>query len=890
MADGSNSTRSDAIVIISSDEDEEEDVHELFREFVSRVERYVEQNNVVIFLKLKFAEARPEFVSSAKFKSALKWRSTQMNKSNGFIYTGDICKLLAGDSKKDDSKKEVDCGERVFVDHDPSPAGNSDDAIESSRSRAEGDVNKQIVHVTIDNCEEDGSTAVVEEIPAEIADPRPSTSTAQPSTSVKVEGKIKKKGKLHGAAASPSKPGPSKKPLTPRKRKRLVKNLNLKLKHVSDQIKILNQAELSLEEMDMSNSTYIQECRLKERFNRIWDKICKLNGRPPDTGRVIEKEIKCPTTGIPEIDRAVNKFLKEKKNRFPDKFDVNNVVLAANKKHALKLPAQTLNEISDEVFMCIGNKLQKRRKRDFEFNFGCSLTDDYHPSKDPAINDLALRKKLDENKKKSKRALDDVFNKFTHYGRMTNHDDRSSSSDSDSEESKSEHSKKATMKRKFSHISVAQASDSSDNECDNFGLEEEADDDNKPFKSEEVFGDRSAAQKHFEGKSKKNSSIVKLFSVNSESDSEDFVMKSPRQVIERKGHAENNNKHDAINGTALPSKETNQSTNFTVVELPNSILSEIECDDISVEHTPVVEIDCTPQRTEIETISEANSSKKDDVANVSEDHKIPSVQHVPPSDVASKPLQDSDAWTDSNVSTQSKDSLTTESADISVPPQQPQAVTGNDLISIDDCEDKLEDLSDKAAGSPSSNFVDSQVVVEKTPNENGRHQILPNSVSSMKGKAVDIKLSPSISIPLTPVSLKGQKSPFRLSTKKRKAENGLMEYESPLKVFRAATKEILERKQEASLNKTDSTEQKTSCNGNITTESESAELSAAVNNNTDSPPAHATTNGHSAVKKDVSRRLALSLNKGGRNSPSSKQKVVERTSDVIVLSDDDSDS
>lgn len=886
MADGSNSTRSEAIVIISSDEDEEEDVHELFREFVSQVERYVEQNNVVIFLKLKFAEARPEFVSSAKFKSELKWRSKQMNKSNGYIYTGDICKLLAGDSKKDDSKKEVDCGERVFVDHDPSSAGNRDDKIHSSRSRAEGDVNKTIVHVTIDNCEEDGSTAVVGEIPAEIADPQPSTSTAQPSTSVKVKGiKIEKKGKLHGAA-TPTKPSASKKPLTPRKRKRLVRNLNLKLKHVSDQIKILNQAELSLEEMDMSNSTYIQECRLKERFNRIWDKICKLNGRPPDTGRVTEKEIKC-TTGVPEIDRAVNKFLKEKKNRFPDKFDINNVITAANKKHGLKLPTQTLNEISEEVFMCIGTKLQKRRKRDFEYNFGCSLTDDYHPSKDPAIEDLALRKKLEENKRKSKRALDDVFNKFTHYGRMTNHDDRSSSSDSDAEESKSEHSGKATMKRTFSHISVTQSSDSSENERDDFGLEEEMDGGNEPIGSEDVFGDTSSAGKHFEETSKKKPSTV-IFSVTSENDLEDFVIKTPQQVIERKEHAEKNHKHDTKNGTVLPSKETSQSTNYTLVELPNSVLSEIECNDIfSVEHTPVVEIDCTPQRTEIETLTEANSSEKDDVASESEDHKVTSVQLVPPSGVASKSLQDSEAWTDSNGSTQSKDNLTTESSDISAPSQQSQSFPGNDLISIDDCENKPEDFNDKATGSHSSNFVDSQVVAEKTPNKNERHEILSNSVSSMKEKAVNIKSSPSISIPLTPVSLKGRKSQFLLSTKKRKAENGLMDYESPLKIFRAATKKILERKQEASLNNTDSTDQKISCHGNIISESESDELSAAV---TGSPPAQATTNGHSTVKKDVSRRLALSLNKGGRNSPSNKQKVVERTSDVIVLSDDDSDS
>lgn len=879
MAEGSNSTRSEAIVIVSSDDDEEEDAEELFREFVSQVERNVDQNNVVIFLKLKFAEARPEFVSSAKFKNALKRRTKQMNTSNGYIYTGDICKLLAGDSKKDDTKKEVDCGEKE-IDLDSSSSGNGH--VSNHTSRAESDVNKTIIRVTIDNCEEEGSTTAVKEIPAEIADPQPSTSTAQPSTVVKeeVKGKNKKKRKLD-ATATPPHPKPSKKPLTPRKRKRLVKKLELKLKDVSDRIKILNQAELSLEEMEMSDSTYIQESRLKERFNRIWDKICNLKGRPPDTGRVTEKEIKCPTTGVPEIDRAVGKFLKEKKNRFPDRFDISNVVIGANKKHSLKLTPQTLNEISDEVFMCVGNKLQKRRKRDFQFNFGCFLTDDYHPSKDPAIDDLTLRKKLEENKRKSKRALDDVFNKFTHYGRMTTQDGKRNSTDSDSGKSESENSGKAVMKRKFSHISVTQSSDSSDNECDDFGLEEEIDDGSDPIRSEEVFGDESTSGKDFEGKLQKKPSVVK-FSDTCENDLEDFVIKTPRQVIEKKGHVDKDKRDNTKTSTVLSTKETSLDTNCVVVELPNSSLS--ECDDISVERAAVVEIDCNVQHT----VREANSSEKDDIQSVSEDHEIAPVQNSVSRNVVSESLQDSETLTDSNISSQSADNFTAESSDISGPCQQSQTVPSQGLISIDDCEDKPKDLPEKDAPSHSSDSVDSKLIGDKPPKQNGKYDILPSSISYKKGKAVDIKLSPSISIPLKPLSLKDRKSPFRLSTKKRKAENGLPEYESPLKIFREATKEILRRKEEPSGNMSESTNQNSSCNGSIAlSESESNELCTVVR---DSSPVPGTTNGHSTVEKNVRRRLPLSLNKGGRNSPSNKQKVVERTSEVIVLSDDDSDS
>lgn len=861
--EGSNSARSEAIVIISSDEDEEENVQELFKEFVSKVERYVEQS-VVVFLKLKFAEARSEFVSSAKFKNALKWRTRQMEDSNGYIYTGDICKLLATDLKTDDCKKESDCGEEVVGD---AVARNDDVAIHSSR--VEADVNKGIIQVTIDNCEEDDSTTVSERISTEISSPRPSTSTAQPSTSVNGEGKIKRKRKPTET------PSPSKKNLTPQKRKKLVKRLKLKLKHVSDQIKILNQAELSLEEMEMCDSTYIQEGRLKERFNRIWDKICQLQGKPPDTGRVTENEVRCRTTRLPVIDRAINKFLKERKNRFPDIFDVSNVVMEANKKHGLKLSNHAINEMSDDVFMCIGNKLQKRRKRDLNLNFGCFLTDDYHPSKDPAINDLSLRKKLEENKRVSKRALDDVFNKFTHYGRMKTRENSGSSSSSDSEETNPENSEKVALKRKFSQISNTQSSDSSENECDDFGLEEEEDGSDDPDRSKEELEYGSTPEKSVEEKLKKRQSIRKV-SDTSENDLEDFIIKTPLQVSRNKEPTENDTASDP----------TNLSENCAVVELPVSVLP--EGDDISVERTAIVEIDCTLQHSEIEPTEQANVSEKDDNnACVSEDQEITAVQHIPRGDALSKSSQGSgsEKKSDSNVSSLRKEDLTTESSDISATSQQSQSqsVSSDVLISIDDSDDKPEVLSDTAAGSSqSSNFVDSgeEVIAARSPLVNGRHE-------SKKNKNFDVKTSPSVSIPLTPVSLKGRKPLFLLSTKKRKAENGSLEYESPLKIFRNATLEIVGKNEDASLNNTETVHQKSSCNGSVAlSENGSDELPAAAVTN--SPPAKATINGHSNLEKTVSRiKLALSLNKSGRNSP---KKVVERTSDVIVLSDDDSDS
>ena len=875
MADGSNCARSEPIVIISSDEDDEEDVQDLFKAFVSQVERYVEQNDVVLLLKLKFAEARPEFVSSAKFKSALKWRTTQMNKANGYIYTGDICKLLLRDSKTDDSKAKLEGVKEV--DRDDS-AGNENVVIPSSR--AEPDVNKTIIHVTIDNCKEDSSNTVIKGMPAEFANPQPSTSTARTSTSLEVNGAIKKKRKLHTATAT-TKSCPEEKLLS---RKQRVEKLKRKLEYLSGQVKILSQAELSLEEMDMSDSTYIKECLMKERCNRIYNKIQKLKGRPSSTGRVTEKEVKCRTTRVPEIDQAINKFLKEKNSSFPDKFDIRNVVFKANKQHSLKLSVQALNEISDEVFMCVGSKLQKRRKIDFENNFGCALTDDYLPSNDPAIADLVLRKKLDENKRISKRNLDDVFTYFTQYGRMAAYDD-SSSSDSDSENSEPQNGRvKSTVKRKFSHISVSQSSDSSEHECEDFGLEEEISDDNDEFGSEEeenddndpnrskeLYDDGSMAQKQFEGKSKYKRLILKT-SDTSDNDLEDFAIKTPQQVIKRKENTDNDTTCGTNNSSALPSKETN----LSITELPNSI--QFECEDSSVERTALVELDCTLQHAEIETAKDAKRSEIDDVASVSEDHEITPVQDVSPCDVASSSQQGCEVGTDLHVSSLGKADVTSQSSEICTVSLQSQSIPIDHIISISNSDVTPEVLSD------SSNVIDSQVVADKRPKENGGLKTLPNSISSVN--SVNRNLTSSISIPLTPVSLKDQKPLFRLSTRKRKAENGSLEHESPLKILREARLEIIEKGlcQEASLNRTESTDQKSSCKRRITLPESGNNLSSATAS--DSPPVKASTNGQSTVEKSESRRLALSLNKRGRNPP----KVVERTLDVIVLSDDDSDS
>lgn len=838
MEGGASKPPSEAIIVLSSDDDEDEDVQELFKQFIVKAERHI-PHYVVVFLKVKFAEAPSDFVSSTKFKSSLKWRTKQLDESNAFIFTGDVCKLLGADLKQDELKSKtegVKKAEQEAIDGVFSSARNK------ITNRVEENVNKDAVRLTTDCSDGKESGSVVRKRASVKTATEASTSSAEFPTSVHVE--VTKEGKSKRKTNGTTDPSRSKLSVTPRKRQVRINRLKEKLKHVSDKIKILNQAELSLEEMNMSDSTYIQECRLKERFNKIWAKLCKIRGRPTDTGRVIEKDVKCPSTGFPEIDRAVNKFLKKKRGRFPDKFDISRVIQDAKREHGLKISSQALREISDEVFVAIGNKLQERRKLDFSNNFGCHLTDDYSANNDPAINDLALQRKLEENKKISKRALEDVFNKYAHYGRMKNEGSDASSS-SDSEREKSQNSK---MKRKFSRVSVQESSDSSENERDDFGLDFEDPNEDKTYRSKSVLGKRD-----------KGHSIRKL-SYTSENDLDDFTFKRPHHNSERTNHTESKSRQTAENHHLPATKRIELTRDCAVVEIPSSVLSE----SISIEQVEAVDVRQKCSNDNYETTAESN---------VLDNSEISSVPDTPQSDdviLKDQQINDCVKSRDSNLD---DEVLTARSVDFSASSND-QASPGMSRSGTDVLDDTVASSSD--VSSDVSNKISTKTSGKPTVEKRKdlREALSPeNSVSNSQSDNPNVVPS---------VSLKDRKpSILSLSIKKRKAEGGSLEYESPLKVFRNATLEIVGKKDNILNAEGDSSEQKANC-GKIASSSKSEDDELYITG-TNVSPSQGTVNGHSHVQNNEPRKSALSLKKNGRKTP----KKVEIADEIIVLSDDE---
>lgn len=403
-----NSNNSEVILLSSDDEDNEEnmdDVIYLFDRFILACRPHIMEKEALILARKKFKEAPRDFVCSKETIRMLKRYTTLVKKENAYVYMANVCKMLMSDKSPKQptvtnhndnlNGRRTSCG-----DFDVTEA--RDFKVNENRetfSKHTTDDSQEIHRNTVDVSDDD--VCFVCEVERKKPTDLPSTSSSYESE----EAKFPRSGKI------------TTKDLSVRQKKKLVLKLERRLKEISQEIKILNKSELTLDEMEMADSSYIKENRLKKKFDKTWNKLCKILGRPPNTGRVVEKKIRASCTGYPIIDRAIERFLEEKRGRFPDYFDIRNVVLTANERHDLRMSPQVLNGVIVDVFTDIGNKLQRLREKDLVFNFGSHLLDDFKSEEDPALSSQELCKQLERNRKISKRNLKQVYTKFTHLER-----------------------------------------------------------------------------------------------------------------------------------------------------------------------------------------------------------------------------------------------------------------------------------------------------------------------------------------------------------------------------------------------------------------------------------------------------------------------------------------
>lgn len=214
-----------------------------------------------------------------------------------------------------------------------------------------------------------------------------------------------------------------------------IRRLEKLLEKIRDKIEEVRDKELSLEDMEAEDSTYVLEDKLQKKFVKVWNKLCEVKGRTTSSGRPVERRFQYEGVRYPEINRKIERFVNRRK-LFPDFHDIKGIVQKVNRRSKLGLSAELVNNISQEAFLDVGESLQKRRHEDFIDTFYSKQTANFRSDQDPALFDAELRQKLDKNRQLGKSRLEEVISKYSHLQAQGGDEDEEGGRDpADSEES-----------------------------------------------------------------------------------------------------------------------------------------------------------------------------------------------------------------------------------------------------------------------------------------------------------------------------------------------------------------------------------------------------------------------------------------------------------------------
>ncbi|XP_003969133.2 death domain-associated protein 6 [Takifugu rubripes] len=347
----------------------------LFAEFVAHCSAdTMDCPEVLAYLETRHSKASPEYLSSVEFRNTLGHCLTraQAHRSKTFVYINELCTVLkqhAAKKRQVVTKVETDpCTAAAVAFQSTSPLPKSNDA----GLKGEGDT----MNVTADNT---------------LLSP---SGLQKNSEDVNEEQKMDKRTKK-----------------TSRKQIAYLENL---LKMYNDEIHRLQKSELSLDDLDLEDSSFVQENKLKRKLMKIYEKLCELKGCSTLTGRVIEHRIAYSSTRYPEINKRIERFINspEAQKNPPDYQDILQQMLRTNERYNLCLSRKQLNQMAKEAFREVGTRIQDRRHLDLVYNFGSHITDTYKPASDPALSDSSLLRKLRSNREVSVSRLEEVISKY----------------------------------------------------------------------------------------------------------------------------------------------------------------------------------------------------------------------------------------------------------------------------------------------------------------------------------------------------------------------------------------------------------------------------------------------------------------------------------------------
>ncbi|GFY05395.1 death domain-associated protein 6 [Trichonephila clavipes] len=118
---------------------------------------------------------------------------------------------------------------------------------------------------------------------------------------------------------------------------RRIKRLENFLGKLDRKIQRLQQKELSFDDLDDEDSIYIQESRLKKKFNDIWVKLCSYKKCSSLIGRKMERRFTYEGSRYRSINYAVERLVNKRKSteKFPNYVEILETVRKKNEEDNL---------------------------------------------------------------------------------------------------------------------------------------------------------------------------------------------------------------------------------------------------------------------------------------------------------------------------------------------------------------------------------------------------------------------------------------------------------------------------------------------------------------------------------------------------------------------------
>ena len=185
------------------------------------------------------------------------------------------------------------------------------------------------------------------------------------------------------------------------------------LKGLSDKIEEFQGKEMTLDEMDQPNSSYIATSKLQQKFMAVFQRAQKsqTGSSKVRLGRRCEKLVKFEEME-PEFNEEITAMLTRKKPQLcPDFSDVRKAIATVNEKFNKGLSDDVVTKKAETCFKNIVMKFRKHRIHDFREDFGSVYTD--LKDNDPALQDISLHEQLKQQAVEGERKMEQVFEQFS---------------------------------------------------------------------------------------------------------------------------------------------------------------------------------------------------------------------------------------------------------------------------------------------------------------------------------------------------------------------------------------------------------------------------------------------------------------------------------------------